>query len=68
MVAHLPCITQSTTVSSAIYQMTAWSTKTHNPRLTKPLEEFVKIMDELNLPKPKKIDEAVPANLKCGFQ
>ncbi|RYH09551.1 MBL fold metallo-hydrolase, partial [archaeon] len=42
--------------------------KTHNPRLTKPLEEFVKIMDELNLPKPKKIDEAVPANLKCGLQ
>ena len=42
--------------------------KTHNPRLTKSLVEFVKIMDELNLPRPKKIDEAVPANMKCGLQ
>uniref|UniRef100_A0A3B3TVW8 Persulfide dioxygenase ETHE1, mitochondrial n=1 Tax=Poecilia latipinna TaxID=48699 RepID=A0A3B3TVW8_9TELE len=40
----------------------------HNPRLTKKLEEFVKIMDNLNLPKPKKIDIAVPANLLCGLQ
>lgn len=37
-----------------------------NPRLTKNLDEFVKIMDNLNLPKPKKIDIAVPANLVCG--
>ncbi|KAK9514180.1 hypothetical protein VZT92_027666 [Zoarces viviparus] len=37
-----------------------------NPRLTKSLEEFVKIMNNLNLPKPKKIDTAVPANLVCG--
>lgn len=29
-------------------------------------EEFVKIMSELNMPYPKKIDIAVPANLKCG--
>jgi glyoxylase-like metal-dependent hydrolase (beta-lactamase superfamily II) len=28
--------------------------------------EFVKIMTELNLPMPKKIREAVPANLACG--
>ncbi|XP_014842338.1 PREDICTED: persulfide dioxygenase ETHE1, mitochondrial-like [Poecilia mexicana] len=40
----------------------------YNPRLTKKLEEFVKIMDNLNLPKPKKIDIAVPANLLCGLQ
>ncbi|XP_054903015.1 persulfide dioxygenase ETHE1, mitochondrial [Poeciliopsis prolifica] len=40
----------------------------YNPRLTKNLEEFVKIMDNLNLPKPKKIDIAVPANLLCGLQ
>ncbi|XP_015228353.1 PREDICTED: persulfide dioxygenase ETHE1, mitochondrial-like [Cyprinodon variegatus] len=39
----------------------------HNPRLTKNLEEFVKIMDNLNLPNPKKIDVAVPANLVCGL-
>ncbi|XP_045901956.1 persulfide dioxygenase ETHE1, mitochondrial [Micropterus dolomieu] len=37
-----------------------------NPRLTKRLEEFVKIMDNLNLPKPAKIDISVPANLVCG--
>nr|XP_033770536.1 persulfide dioxygenase ETHE1, mitochondrial [Geotrypetes seraphini] len=39
-----------------------------NPRLTKTLEEFVKIMENLNLPKPHQIDIAVPANLKCGIQ
>lgn len=37
-----------------------------NPRLTKSLEEFVDIMNNLNLPKPKKIDVSVPANLVCG--
>lgn len=26
-----------------------------NPRLTKSLEEFIQIMNNLNLPKPKKI-------------
>jgi len=39
-----------------------------NPRLSKPLEEFKSIMDNLNLPYPKKIDEALPANLVCGLQ
>ena len=38
----------------------------YNPRLTKPLNEFKDIMANLNLPKPKKIDIAVPANLQCG--
>lgn len=38
-----------------------------NPRLTKSLEEFVDIMNNLNLPKPAKIDIAVPANLVCGL-
>lgn len=37
-----------------------------NPRLTKSPEEFVVIMNNLNLPKPKKIDISVPANLVCG--
>lgn len=32
----------------------------------KTLEEFVQIMNGLGLPKPKKIDVAVPANLNCG--
>lgn len=39
-----------------------------NPRLTKSEAEFVKIMNNLNLPKPGQIDIAVPANLKCGIQ
>jgi glyoxylase-like metal-dependent hydrolase (beta-lactamase superfamily II)/rhodanese-related sulfurtransferase len=34
----------------------------------KTLAEFVKIMDELNLPRPKRIDEAVPANLSSGLR
>ncbi|XP_069393209.1 persulfide dioxygenase ETHE1, mitochondrial [Paralichthys olivaceus] len=38
-----------------------------NPRLTKNLEEFVNIMNNLNLRKPAKIDIAVPANLVCGL-
>lgn len=29
--------------------------KHYNPRLTKPLDEFIKIMDNLNLPHPKMI-------------
>ena len=37
-----------------------------NPRMTKSEEEFVHIMDNLNLPRPKKMDESVPANLVCG--
>ncbi|KAI4903083.1 hypothetical protein NFI96_000972 [Prochilodus magdalenae] len=36
--------------------------KKFNPRLTKPVEEFVKIMENLNLPKPAKIDWAVGVN------
>ena len=39
-----------------------------NPRLGggKTVEEFVRIMAELHLPYPHKIDVAVPANLSCG--
>lgn len=37
-----------------------------NPRLSKTKEEFVQIMKNLNLPYPKKIDIAVPANMRCG--
>merc|ERR1711982_104055 len=38
-----------------------------NPRLTKSLEDFIKIMDGLNLAYPKKIDESLPANKECGL-
>lgn len=42
--------------------------KVHNPRLAgKSLAEFEAIMANLNLPKPKLIDQAVPANLKLGL-
>ncbi len=39
-----------------------------NPRLTKPKPAFVKLMGELNLPYPRKIDASLPANLRCGVQ
>eukprot|EP00490_Sorites_sp_Unknown_P012367 CAMPEP_0114680552 /NCGR_PEP_ID=MMETSP0191-20121206/54290_1 /TAXON_ID=126664 /ORGANISM="Sorites sp." /LENGTH=430 /DNA_ID=CAMNT_0001957545 /DNA_START=58 /DNA_END=1351 /DNA_ORIENTATION=+ len=37
--------------------------KRYNPRLTKSVEEFVEIMENLKLPNPKKIDVAVPGNM-----
>jgi glyoxylase-like metal-dependent hydrolase (beta-lactamase superfamily II) len=42
--------------------------KKYNPRINSEttLEKFVTIMDQLKLPDPKKIHEAVPANLVCG--
>ena len=43
--------------------------KAHNARVAgKTLQEFTAIMDALNLPKPKRIDEAVPANLSSGLR
>jgi len=50
--------------SSTIEEEKKW-----NPRAggDKGLQEFIKIMDNLNLAKPKKIDVAVPANMKCGL-
>ncbi|XP_045773670.1 persulfide dioxygenase ETHE1, mitochondrial isoform X1 [Maniola jurtina] len=41
--------------------------KKYNPRLTKSLKEFIDIMENLNLPYPKMIDKAVPANRVCGL-
>ena len=42
--------------------------KKHNPRVGdgRTEAEFVAIMEKLNLPAPKKLDIAVPANLHCG--
>lgn len=42
--------------------------KSFNPRIggDRSKEDFVKIMSELKLANPKKIHEAVPANLACG--
>jgi rhodanese-related sulfurtransferase len=43
--------------------------KVGNVRLAgKSLQEFSAIMQALNLPKPKRIDEAVPANLSSGVR
>jgi len=43
--------------------------KAGNARVAgKSLAEFQAIMDKLNLPKPRRIDEAVPANLHSGLR
>jgi len=43
--------------------------KAGNPRVAgKSREQFIAIMNALNLPKPKRIDEAVPANLSSGIR
>jgi glyoxylase-like metal-dependent hydrolase (beta-lactamase superfamily II) len=49
---------------------TIWEEKRFNPRLGqgKSLEEFVEIMDNLDLPRPRHIDVALPANLAGGVQ
>jgi glyoxylase-like metal-dependent hydrolase (beta-lactamase superfamily II) len=42
--------------------------KRFNPRLqAKNADDYAKIMDNLNLTRPQKMDIAVPANLKCGL-
>jgi sulfur dioxygenase len=43
--------------------------KTHNPRLKTDIDEsaFVEIMNGLDLPHPKRIQEALPANMACGL-
>lgn len=41
--------------------------KRFNPRLLgRDRQNFIEFMDSLNLPDPKKIMEAVPANQLCG--
>ena len=43
--------------------------KRHNPRVAGRSEaEFVALMNALNLPRPRRIDEAVPANLSSGLR
>ena len=43
--------------------------KEHNLRIPEEQteEDFAKLMNSLNLPMPKRINEAVPANMGCGF-
>lgn len=40
--------------------------KRFNPRMTQTRDAFIETMAALDLPDPKKIMEAVPANLACG--
>ena len=43
--------------------------KAQNPRIAhKTLQEFIATMDALHLPRPKRMDEAVPANLSSGLR
>ncbi|XP_039957776.1 persulfide dioxygenase ETHE1, mitochondrial [Bactrocera tryoni] len=47
-------------------ESSVWEEKTYNPRFTKTKEEFINIMNNLNLSYPKKIDVSLPANRECG--
>lgn len=51
-----------------LHSSTIGEEKKHNPRVGggKSLEDFCEIMNNLNLPNPKKMDVAVPANMACG--
>ncbi|XP_015791741.2 persulfide dioxygenase ETHE1, mitochondrial-like [Tetranychus urticae] len=40
--------------------------KKFNPRMVTSKEEFIEIMENLNLDYPKMLDEAVPKNMRCG--
>lgn len=50
-------------------QSTVGHEKAHNARLKLDIseDEFIKIMNDLDLGMPKKIKEAVPANMGCGL-
>ena len=50
-------------------QSTIGAEKTTNPRLAgRTREEFVQTMDGLGLPRPRRMDEAVPANQRSGLR
>jgi sulfur dioxygenase len=47
---------------------TIWEEKNFNPRLQiTSKEEYADLMSKLNLPNPKHMDVAIPANLGCGL-
>jgi sulfur dioxygenase len=49
-------------------QSTIGAEKIGNARIAgRSLDEFVQLMDHLDLPKPKRLDEAVPANQRSGL-
>jgi sulfur dioxygenase len=48
-------------------QSTIGEEKRYNPRLqVANAKEYAEIMDNLNLPEPKLMDVALPANMACG--
>jgi sulfur dioxygenase len=49
---------------------TVWEERTYNPRLGggRTEDQMVAIMAALRLDRPAKMDEAVPANVRCGVQ
>ena len=50
-------------------QSTIGAEKTTNPRLAgRTREQFVQTMDGLGLPRPRRMDEAVPANQRSGLR
>jgi glyoxylase-like metal-dependent hydrolase (beta-lactamase superfamily II)/rhodanese-related sulfurtransferase len=63
------CIVYPAHDYAGIMSSTIGEEKQFNPRLGGMLSEadFVKSMEHLNLPHPKKIDAAVPANSNCGY-
>lgn len=51
------------------HSSTIGTEKRSNARVSgRSLDQFVQLMSELNLPKPRRIDEAVPANLQSGLR
>ncbi|MBX9960091.1 MAG: MBL fold metallo-hydrolase [Burkholderiaceae bacterium] len=51
------------------HSSTIGTEKRSNARVAgRSLDQFVQLMSELNLPKPRRIDEAVPANLQSGLR
>ena len=55
---------------SGLTQSSIGEEEANNPRIGggRTREEYIAIMDAMDLPKPKRIEEAVPGNLECGLQ
>jgi sulfur dioxygenase len=58
-----------------VFHSTIDNEKRHNARINdialnrpRSVDEFVQLMNNLNLPKPQRINEAVPANLSLGLR
>ncbi|XP_044514911.1 persulfide dioxygenase ETHE1, mitochondrial-like [Gracilinanus agilis] len=42
--------------------------QTLNPCLTLSCQDFIRVMNNLNLPRPQQMDVAIPANMRCKVQ